>query len=673
MTFGQPLWFWAFALFPLLLFVFIRNEGLRRSLLRQVVAPRLHDQLAGSVSVGKRRFRFALLLAGAASIILSLTQPRLGYTWEQSKRKGRDVLIAIDVSKSMLATDLLPSRLARAKLAAQDLISQLQGDRVGLIAFAGTAFLQAPLTADFSAVLNSLSELDTEIIPRGGSNLAEAIRVAVEAFGKGESEHRALIIFTDGEELEADGVEAAEKQKGAVKIFTVGVGSADGSLIPMPGAGGGTEFVRDEAGQFVKSRLDETRMRKIAESAGGFYIHLDHGPAEMTQIVREGLGKMTEKEIDAKMSRQPIERYQWPLAAGLVLLSVSMLVGERKRGAGRAIVRAAALLAIWAGSAMAEQTPYHLYQDGRYEAAEKGYAELLEKNPKSDKLAFNWGAAAYKNKDFETALKAFSQALTTGDPQLRAKAEYNLGNTLFQKGSEKLDRKTLEDALGHYKQALDLRSGDANALHNKKVTEELLEKLKQQEQEKEQEKKNQQKQDQEKKDQEKQDQEKQDQQKQDGDPKKGEKKDQDPAAAAQNGGDQTKKPDAKDGEGKEGPQSPPAKEKQGVPKKQNEGGKQPPDKDAQAKDSPDGQKAKPEPVPEQSGEKRTGELKANPSQSQEANDAQEEAADQLAAVEGKMTEGQAKALLESLKNEDEKVRLLDPNERKRTGRVLRDW
>ncbi|HYR59174.1 MAG TPA: VWA domain-containing protein [Chthoniobacteraceae bacterium] len=685
MTFGQPLWFWAFALFPIALALFFRNEALRAKLLRQLVAARLADRLAGTVSVGKRRARFALLLLGMGAIIVSLAQPRAGDTWEQSKRKGRDVLIAIDVSKSMLATDLTPSRLTRAKFAAQDLISQLGGDRVGLIAFAGGAFSQAPLTADYGAVLNSLNELDTDIIPLGGTNIAEAIRVANDAFGKGESEHRALIVFTDGEEIDFDGIKAAEKLNGVVKIFGVGVGTADGSLIPLPGKSGGTDFVRDDNDQFVKSRLDETRLRKIAESTGGFYVHLQSGPAEMTQIVRDGLGKMSEKEIDEKMSRKPIERYQWPLAAGLVLLAFSMLIGERRRGAGIAGSRATAALAMllaFATAGAAAESPLDLYSQGKYDEAQRAWQQLAEKNPKSDVFAFNWGAAAYKNKDLDTALKAFGQALTTEDAGLRAKTEYNLGNTLFQKGAAKMDRKTLEDALAHYVQALHLAPHDPNAEHNKKVTEELLEKLKQQQQQ-------QQKQDQKKQDQKDQQQQKQDQQKNDSkdqqDQKKEQQKSDEQDAQKQQGAQQKEQSKAdKDqqqqqqsqgaGEKKDEQQSKPQDSKQSE-SQQGEKKEQQQQQDGQKEAKNDGaQGEKPEPAQEQPEKKLSGELKANPSQPQEQKDAQEEAAaEQLAAIEGKMTERQAKALLDSLKGEDDRVRLVDPNERKHAGRVLHDW
>ena len=164
MTFAQPFLLWAFALLPLLVALFFQNERKRRGLVTKLVAARLLDRLAGTVSIAKRRWRFVLVLLAMAGLIVSLAQPRYGFTWQESKRRGRDVIIAIDTSKSMLATDLAPNRLTRAKLAAQDLINELHGDRVGVIAFAGGAFLQAPLTADYGAVLASLQELDTEMV-----------------------------------------------------------------------------------------------------------------------------------------------------------------------------------------------------------------------------------------------------------------------------------------------------------------------------------------------------------------------------------------------------------------------------------------------------------------------------------------------------------------------------
>lgn len=168
-AFAAPGWLWAFAVFPLLIALFLSGERQRVELIGKLVAARLQQRLAGNVSVVKRRVRALFALLGLACAILALARPQWGFTWEQAKRKGRDVIIAINTSRSMLADDLKPNRLTRAKLAAQDLIAELGGDRVGVVAFAGTAFLQAPLTINYSAVLNSLKELDTEVIPQGGS------------------------------------------------------------------------------------------------------------------------------------------------------------------------------------------------------------------------------------------------------------------------------------------------------------------------------------------------------------------------------------------------------------------------------------------------------------------------------------------------------------------------
>ncbi len=501
MTFAHPNWFWAFALFPLFIGLYLRHEMQRVKLLRQLVAGRLIERLAGSVSVVKRRIRFALLLLGMAAVIVSLAQPRYGYSWEESHRRGRDVVIAIDVSKSMLATDLAPNRLARAKFAAQDLIAQLGGDRVGLIAFAGSAFLQAPLTADFSAVLGSLEELDTEIIPRGGTNLAEAIRVAVDAFGKGESEHRALIIFTDGEELDADGIKAAQELDGAVRIFGVGIGSSEGSLIPL---GRGGEFVKDEAGQIVKTRLDESRLRKIAESTGGFYVHLLSGPAEMTQIVRDGLGKMGEKDFEAKTSRQPIERYQWPLAAGLFLLAISMLLGERKRALPVAVLAALSMGAPEASAAWLGTPGLEQYRAGeaalrgknaeeaqrQFEQAHRAFAEQVRQRPESAEGNFNLGVAAYRLNQDDQAMEAFGKALLSTDPALRVRAEKNLGHTIFRSGEKKLPKdrdgalKAWEGALSHYDSALKIEPANGEVQADREYVQRRMEDLKKQPEEK---------------------------------------------------------------------------------------------------------------------------------------------------------------------------------------------
>src|SRR5438105_3742041 len=332
MIFAAPVWLWALLVIPFLALLFARAEQRGIARLREFVSPRLLPQLAATVNRSRRVLRFGVLMLGVALAIVSLARPQVGYIYQDVKRKGLDLLFAIDTSRSMLSNDVQPNRLERVKLATQDLVNQLQGDRAGLIAFAGRAFLQAPLTIDYEAEVESINDLDTKTIPEGGTNISEAINLAVQTFGKSAAGNRALIIFTDGEELIGDAVKAAKAATEAgVKIFTVGVGTPQGSLIPVNGDDGGTAFVKDSAGQVVKSKLNEKRLREIAEATGGFYLHLETGPQTMAQLYSQGLANMKAAEIDARLSRTPIERYEWPLAAAILALTMSILIAERKR------------------------------------------------------------------------------------------------------------------------------------------------------------------------------------------------------------------------------------------------------------------------------------------------------------------------------------------------------
>ncbi|MFZ4776340.1 MAG: VWA domain-containing protein, partial [Terrimicrobiaceae bacterium] len=266
LTFGSPLWLWGLLALPVFAALYVWSQFRGRALVPKVVAPRLREQLAGSVSVVRRAIRGGLILATLALALVALAQPRYGFTQQEIKQKGRDIIVAVDTSRSMLATDIAPNRLTRAKLLTQDLIRLLKGDRVGLVAFAGSAFLQAPLTLDYTAVINSLDELDTNVIPKGGTNIAAAIATAEQAFGKAEGQTRALVILTDGEELDADGVAAARKAaEQGIRIFTVGIGSPEGSLIPFRSEEGRQDFVRDTSGKPVQSRLDDSRLKEISK------------------------------------------------------------------------------------------------------------------------------------------------------------------------------------------------------------------------------------------------------------------------------------------------------------------------------------------------------------------------------------------------------------------------
>ncbi len=497
MNFGAPEWLWALLAIPVLIALFLRAEHRGAIKLREFVAPRLLAQLGATVSKSRRRFRFALLLVGIALALVSLAKPRWGYTYEEVKRKGLDLIIAVDTSRSMLANDVQPNRLERVKLAAQDLITELRGDRVGLIAFAGRAFLQAPLTIDYDAAVAALTELDTNIIPEGGTNISEAIDLAVKTYGKSAIGNRALIIFTDGEELAGDAVKVAKAAADAgVRIFTVGVGTPEGSLIPLTQAGGGTSFVKDSSGQVVKSKLDEKRLREIAESTGGMFLPLENGPASMQRLYREGIGKMQAGDIDARTARRPIERYQWPLAAALLALATSLLINERKNARRRQLVRpspneqkavAVALILLCASLTFAAAPGIDEYNGGQFNEAYSRFQDTLKEHPKTDaadKIQFDSGAAAYRMKDYGKALQSFSQALLSPDQQLQSRSHYNLGNTLYQRGeAQKTPNEKLKDwtnALQHYEQTLKIEPENKEAKENYEFVKTKIEDLKKQ-------------------------------------------------------------------------------------------------------------------------------------------------------------------------------------------------
>ena len=494
MNFGAPNWFWALLAIPLLAALFFRAEKRSTQRLRAFVSDRLLPNLARTIDRRKRKIRFTLTLVGIALAIAALAKPRWGYTYQDVKRKGLDLILAADTSRSMLSNDVAPSRLQRVKLAAQDLLSELQGDRVGLVAFAGRAFLQAPLTIDYDAAVEAINDLDTNTIPEGGTNISAAIELAMQTYGKSAIGNRALIIFTDGEELSGDAVKAAQAAADAgVRIFTVGVGTPEGSLIPIPGEGGGTGFVKDTNGQVVKSKLDEKRLKEIAETTNGFYIHLEDGPRTMKQLFDDGLAKMQAGEIDERLSRQPIERYQWPLGGALLVFGTAFLLRERRRE--RASVRAletrpalaaATVLLLLTTTTFAAAPGLDAYRNDNYSEAYQQFEQTLKAHPgthATDKIEFDAGTAAYKLGDYNKALEWFSRSLLSKDKSLQEKSHFNIGRTLEERGdradSNEKALGELNNAQSHYEEALKLDPNDERAKANLDEVKKKIERLKQ--------------------------------------------------------------------------------------------------------------------------------------------------------------------------------------------------
>lgn len=252
---------------------FLELTKFRRRMRNRFLEKHLMEDVAKGFSKKVFLWRHILLLGVFIFSILALARPQWGFEWKEVKRQGLDILVVIDVSKSMLTQDVLPTRLDRAKLAVRDLLPRLKGDRIGLIAFAGEAFLVCPLTVDYSGFLLSLEDLSVDTIPRGGTALASAIDEALKGYEDISAKHKAVVIMTDGENLEGDPlVKAREAKEKGIKISTIGIGTADGELIRIPDGQGGQTFLKDAMGNFVKSRLNETSLKEVAAVTGGAYI-----------------------------------------------------------------------------------------------------------------------------------------------------------------------------------------------------------------------------------------------------------------------------------------------------------------------------------------------------------------------------------------------------------------
>ncbi len=313
----------------ILFFIWVMHN--KKEALGKFVQAELLPELISKVNFKLQVLKFIIIVIAIIFSILALMRPQWGFQWQEVKRKGLDILIAIDTSKSMLAEDVLPNRLERSKLVVKDLIKKLKGDRIGLIAFSGTAFLQCPLTADYSGFALSLADLNTGIIPKGGTSISSAIKVALEGYDGQEGGNKALIIITDGEDHEGDPVKLAEKLKEkGIKIFCIGIGTNQGELIQLTDNQGNKSFLKDKSGNVVKSRLNESVLQRIALTTGGTYVRSSGARFGLDLIYDEKLSKMEKKETKSQMNKFYYERFQIPLAIALMLLILELFISDKK-------------------------------------------------------------------------------------------------------------------------------------------------------------------------------------------------------------------------------------------------------------------------------------------------------------------------------------------------------
>ncbi len=281
----------------------------------------------------RKRIRGMLALIALALMIVALMRLQWGFYWEEGKRSGLDILIAVDASRSMLAEDVEPNRLEYAKRLVKDFVKQLKGDRVGLIAFSGRAFLVCPLTVDYNGFMLSLEDIGVDTLPRGGTSLSSVIQEALRGDEKKGIKNKVLILLTDGEDHEGDPLRLAEKaQKEGLRIFCVGIGTEEGGLIPIHFTDGQKEFLKDENGHVVKSALNEDLLKKIASKADGGYTRDKGGESGLKRIYENKLSTVEKSEFEGRMKKQHKEWFQIPLAMALFLLVLESFITERKKG-----------------------------------------------------------------------------------------------------------------------------------------------------------------------------------------------------------------------------------------------------------------------------------------------------------------------------------------------------
>lgn len=338
MRFAEPTNFYLLlGLVVLSLFVFWAI-GRKKKLLQLFGDIPLLMKNAPYISFARQRVKAVLILAGLFFICVALARLQFGTHLELLKREGIDIVVALDLSNSMLVRDMRPNRLEKAKQEIRSITQRLQGDRIGLVAFAGDAFVQCPLTLDYAAAELLLSVMDQNSVSIQGTSLSSAIEASRTAFSQKEKKHKVLLLLTDGEDHKGGAVEAArEARKDGVKIYTVGIGSPAGEPIPIHDRKGTqVGFKKDENSEVIVSRLDEMTLQKIALETGGKYYHATAGEIELDRIFDE-ISRMEKKELEGTLVTRYDDRFQWPLLIALMFFVVEFFVSERKKPVGSQI------------------------------------------------------------------------------------------------------------------------------------------------------------------------------------------------------------------------------------------------------------------------------------------------------------------------------------------------
>lgn len=334
MRFAEPeiLIYLALAVFALAAFYFI-TESARARAVEKFAEKKLAKRISLFFDSRTRIIGIILSLAAVALMMMALARPQWGFRWKENKKKGLDMIIGLDTSRSMLAEDLRPNRLEFAKEEIASFVKTLDGDRVGLEAFSGSAFLECPITVDYKGYMLALNNVSTETVSKQGTSLSGAIREAVKGFEGAETKNKIFILISDGEHLEGDVEKSVTKAKDAgIKIFTIGTGSPDGAKIPVTDGSGSVTYMKDKDGKAVITKLNEKTLKDIAERTGGEYVKASDMSLGLDYLYKERLSKLEKRETEDDMVKVYEERFQIPLALACLLIVLEMLLREKYVG-----------------------------------------------------------------------------------------------------------------------------------------------------------------------------------------------------------------------------------------------------------------------------------------------------------------------------------------------------
>ena len=469
--FEDPIYLYLLVLIPILALIRFISYRNQRKRLRKFGDPSLLKALMPDVSRFRPVVKFWILEAALALLIVMLARPQMGTKISHEKRVGIETIICMDISNSMRAEDIVPSRLDRSKMMVENLVEHFTNDKIGLIVFAGDAFVQLPITSDYVSAKMFLSSIDPEMIAAQGTDIATAIDMATHSFTQEEGIGKAIIVITDGEDHEGGALQAAEAAKDAgMRVYVLGVGSSKGAPIPIPGT---NDFMKDNTGNTVMSALNEEMCKQVAQAGGGAYIHVENNSAAQEQLDNE-LDKLSKKETSTTVYSEFDEQFQAFGLLALLLLVLEICILDRRNPllknislfkCKKQVATIALLMMALTASAQTTDRQYirqgnKQFHAGNYANAEVSYRKAVEKNNKNPQAAFNLGNALMAQKKDSAAVEQFQNAagLET-NPLRKSQAFHNIG-VICQ------THKQYGEAIEVYKNALRLNPNDDETRYN---------------------------------------------------------------------------------------------------------------------------------------------------------------------------------------------------------------